>query len=188
MFSVISALLLLCMGAFSVYIIIKCKDAKWVNTCFTASIVMCILAVLGGVCATVGCMEAVGKLDADSVENARSAYFSFMLAAGVFTLIILIISVSASLMRHKLVLVRVLVAYLGALADVAVLSPLFCMLFNLFGVDIDIYVELLALCLGVLSTAAVLPDLYRLKKQLSSPDGIAEREKALRPRRRRRRR
>ncbi len=188
MFSVISALLLVCMGAFSLYIIIKCKDVKWVKAALAASLGMCILAVLGGVCVTVGCMEEVSKLAEGSVENARSAYFAFMLAAGVFTLIILAISLFASLMRHRLVLVRTLVAYLGALADVAVLSPLFCMLFNLFGVDIDIYVEILALCLGVLCTAAVTPDIYRLMKQLSCPEGIAEREKALRPRRRKRRR
>ena len=142
MVSIISALLLLGMGAFSVYIIIKCKDLKMVKTCFSAGMVILALAVIGAVCVSVGCMEDVAKLPSESIENARSAYFAFMLVSGVFSLIILIVSGAATFMRHRLTLVRVLVAYLGAVANVAVIAPLFCMLFNLFGVNIDIYVEI----------------------------------------------
>ena len=152
MVSIISALLILGMGAFSVYTIIKCREVKWVKTCFTVSLALAAVALIGAVCVTLGCVDAVSRLPAENVDNAKSAYFAFM--------------------RHRLVLVRVLVAYMGALADVAVLSPLFCMLFTLFGVDINIYVELLALCLGILSTLPVSLDLYRL----STPEGLAARD------------
>lgn len=180
MVSIISALLILGMGAFSVYTVIKCREVKWVKTCFTVSLALAAVALIGAVCVTLGCVDAVSRLPAENVDNAKSAYFAFMLAAGVFSFIILIISGAAALMRHRLVLVRVLVAYMGALADVAVLSPLFCMLFTLFGVDINIYVELLALCLGILSTLPVSLDLYRL----STPEGLAARDEA--PKRKRR--
>lgn len=172
MVSIISALLILGMGAFSVYTIIKCREVKWVKTCLAVSLALAAVALIGAVCVTVGCMDAVAKLPADNIENAKSAYFAFLLVAGVFSSIILIISVAAALMRHRLVLVRVLVAYMGALADVAVLSPMFCMLFTLFGVDINIYVELLALCLGLLTMLPVCLDLYRL----STPEGLAARD------------
>lgn len=184
MVSVISALFILGMGAFSVYIIIKCRDVKWVKTCLGTSLALAVMAVIGAVCVSVGCMDAVSKLPSESVDNAKSAYFAFMLAAGVFSFIILIISGCAALIRHRLILVRVLVAYLGAAADVAVFSPLFCMLFTLFGVNINIYVELLALCLAVLTTLPVCLDLYRL----STPEALAARDTIPKEKRRRRRR
>ena len=184
MVSVIPALLILGIGAFSVYITIKCREVKWVKRWLAICVAVSAVALIGAVCVTVGCMDAVAKLSADSVDNAKSAYFAFMLCAGVFSSIILIITGGAALMRHRLTLVRVLVAYMGAMADVAVISPLFCMLFTLFGVNINIYVELLALCLGVLTTLPVMIDIYRL----TTPEGMAARDTDNKRSRKRRRR
>ena len=188
MVSIVSALLLLLVGSAAVYIIIKCKDPKWVKGFLSFLAVILVLSLAGFLTVTVGCMETVAKMEPDTVENARSAYFSFMLVGGVFALIIFIIVLSASLIRHKFLLARTLVAYIGALAEVTVISPMFCMLFNLFGVNINIYVELLALCLGVICASPVAIDVYRLMKRMSTPEGLCYREKETCGRRRRTRR
>ncbi len=171
--TVISSVACIVLAAWTLSIFSKCKNEKKARDAAGVLLVVSLGGLAGLVAASICAAVVIMKLE--DPATAGSAYVTFLAISGGFTLVILILTFLASLMRNKWRTLRLVVSYLGALTVNLVIAPLVDMLVTLFGVDINIYVDIASGFMALVFFSLSAFEMRRLYKSMSTAEGLAER-------------
>ena len=168
----ISSAVCIALAVWTLSIFSKCKNAKKAKDAAGILLVVTVGGIVG-LLATTAC-AAVVIMRLDDPKTAGSAYITFLAVAGGFTLVILLLTFVASLMRNRWRTLRLVVSYLGALTVNLVVAPLVSMLVTLFGVEINMYVEVASAFMALVFFSLSAFEMRRFYKNISTPEGLSE--------------